>query len=227
MGVKDLLIEWNQRKWEEKNRMMYAEGHEQNLWPWFSDELDPDVLSIIQQYFPQGGRVLDLGTCSGGQAIALAKLGYEVVGTDISETALQKAEVAAARAGLTNIKFLLDDITRSKLEPHQFDLVLDRGCFHSICCFAGVEYVQQVRKLLKPSGILLLKTMSDQERRFVEYNQIGNQKIPMPYHFSPVQITQSLGDFFEIIKIEESYFFSRVTTPPAKAYLSLLSPRQE
>ncbi len=225
MGVKDLLIEWNQRKWEEKNRMMYDQGREENQWPWFSDELDPDVEMLIKQLIPRGARVLDLGTCSGGQAIALAKLGYKLLGTDISETALAKAKFAAARAGVDDIEFVLDDITRSALDDQSFDVILDRGCFHSICCFAGVEYVQQVRRLLKPNGILLLKTMSDQEPRFIEYNQIGNQKIPMPYHFSPAQITQSLGEYFDIKSIDESYFFSRVTNPPAKAYLTVLSPK--
>lgn len=223
MDIKSLLIEWNQKKWEEKNRMMYS-SVEQNIWPWYSNEADPDVLQYLQVNLPIGARILDLGTCSGGQAIALAELGYQVVGTDISETALQKAELAAKSSGLDSVQFLFDDITCSRLPDAEFDVILDRGCFHSICCFAGVEYVQQVLRLLKPEGVLLLKTMSDQEHRFVEYNQIGSQKIPMPYHFSPQQLRRALEGYFKILAIHESYFYSQVTTPPARAYLSIMKP---
>jgi ubiquinone/menaquinone biosynthesis C-methylase UbiE len=222
MNVKDLLIQWNQRKWEEKNRMMYTEGDGSNQWPWFSETLDPDILDYLQKNITPPAHVLDLGTCSGSQAIALARLGYEVVGSDISDTALNRANNALQAEPGLSVKFLHDDITQTSLPEKTFDVILDRGCFHSICCFAGVEYAKNIQRILKPGGVVLLKTMSAKEDRFIEYNQIGNQKIPMPYHFEESQLRQSLGDFFEIESISDSYFYSSVVTPPARAYLTVL-----
>ncbi|HTF95868.1 MAG TPA: class I SAM-dependent methyltransferase [Cellvibrio sp.] len=226
MNIKELLIQWNQRKWEEKNRMMYAEKGSSNQWPWYNEDLDPDILIYIKESGLNNAKILDLGTCSGSQAIALAKLGFDVVGTDISETALKKAVIAKEREIGLSVNFLLDDITQSNLPDANFDLILDRGCFHSICCFAGVEYVKNVQRILKPGGILLLKTMSAKETRFVEYNQIGSQKIPMPYHFEEDQLRKALGDFFNIVSIKESFFYSAVVNPPAKAYLSIIQKNE-
>lgn len=224
MNIKDLLIDWNQKKWEEKNREMY-QATDKNQWPWFSETLDEDILAIIQKVASSDAKILDLGTCSGAQAIALARLGYSVIGSDISETALAKAEAALTKESNLDIAFVLDDITHSKFEAGQFDIILDRGCFHSICCFAGLEYAKEVQRILAPNGLLLLKTMSAKEERFVDYNTIGNQKIPMPYHFEERQIRESLSDFFDIESINDSYFYSDVVNPPAKALLSLLRPK--
>ena len=225
MNVKDLLIQWNQRKWEEKNRAMYSESDSVNQWPWYNDDLDPDILEFLQKNNLQSVRILDLGTCSGTQAIALARLGYDVIGTDISDTALERAHKLKNQEPCLAVQFFHDDITSSKLPDDYFDVILDRGCFHSICCFAGVEYSRNIVRILKPTGVVLLKTMSVKEARFVDYNQIGNQKIPMPYHFDEIQLRKSLGDFFEIKSISESFFYSAVVNPPAKAYLTVLQKK--
>lgn len=224
MSVKDLLIQWNQTKWEEKNRQMYQSDQGKNLWPWFNETLDEDFLDFLRGKDLHGAKILDLGTCSGTQAIELAKLGYVVVGSDISNTALEKAKANAQLHLDLPLAFLWDDITRSNFEANQFDLVFDRGCFHSICCFAGVEYAQNVSRIIKPGGWLVIKAMSAKETRFVDYNKIGNQTIPMPYHFKEEQLRDVLKDYFSVESVQDSYFFSCVVEPPAKAYLATYRP---
>lgn len=56
---------------------------------------------VVERYFPATGRILDLGCGPGREAIALAQLGYEVVGADISEAVLERAQVNAADARVT------------------------------------------------------------------------------------------------------------------------------
>jgi 2-polyprenyl-3-methyl-5-hydroxy-6-metoxy-1,4-benzoquinol methylase len=76
------------------------------------------------------GTALDLGTGPGTQAMALAERGFQVTATDLSVTAIQKAQKQAQEKGL-NVSFVQDDILNSTLDQ-KFDFVLDRGCFHGV-----------------------------------------------------------------------------------------------
>jgi 2-polyprenyl-3-methyl-5-hydroxy-6-metoxy-1,4-benzoquinol methylase len=84
------IVEWNSKKWEQKNITMYTYNNH-NKWPWFYDKLDDDVDNFLTKN-KHSGNILDLGTCSGSQAIALTKFSNNVVGTDVSKTAVQISE---------------------------------------------------------------------------------------------------------------------------------------
>lgn len=221
MDIKQKLQQWNKAKWESKNRAMY-ERFEENRWPWFNDSLDPDIEDFIVTAGLDALDILDLGTCSGSQGIELAKRGHRVVGTDISETALAQAEIAAGREDGLAIEFLIDDITDSALAENRFDLVLDRGCYHSICVFQHYEYVTGIQRVLRPGGILLLKTMSSDEQRFIAYDKIGNRSVQMPYHFTREKLEELLSPHFEVQAIRDSFFYSKIVDPPAQARFSIL-----
>jgi len=220
------FIKWNEQKWEGKNQEMYTGENEDNIWPWFSKTLDLDVINFIEANNIDSAKILDLGTCSGAQAIALANMGFDVVGTDISTTALNKA-ITLAEEQSTQAKphFLIDDILETKLADNQFDLILDRGCFHSICCISTKKYIANLKKILKPGGKIILKTMSLQENRFSGFDTFAGQKIPMPYRFDEEIIRSIFTEHFIIDTIEDSYFYSSVVTPPAQAMLTVLSKK--
>ena len=221
MSIRQRLKAWNKDKWESKNRAMYQE-FEENRWPWFTASLDPDVQDYLDSTGMMAADILDLGTCSGSQAIELARRGHRVVGTDISETALEQAIAGAADEKDLRIEFLIDDITESALAESRFDLLLDRGCYHSLCCFQHLDYVAGVRRVLKPRGILLLKTMSSDETRFIEYDRLGNKTFQMPFHFTRDVLHEFLSPHFDVLEIRDSFFFSDVVDPPAKARFAIL-----
>ncbi|RME81434.1 MAG: methyltransferase domain-containing protein [Zetaproteobacteria bacterium] len=133
--------------------------------PWFFPELDPDIRKALDALgIRPPKRVLDLGCGPGTQAVALAKMGFEVVATDISWTAVETTKNRAKQAGVA-VEALVDDVRASKLEG-PFDLIVDRGVFH---CFADEEdqkrYLETVRRLLAPEGVLLLKCFHKEETR--------------------------------------------------------------
>lgn len=220
-AIKQKLQQWNKQKWESKNREMY-ETHEENRWPWFNEDLDPDIEDYIAAAGSDTLDILDLGTCSGSQGIELAKRGHRVVGTDVSETALEQAERAAGDEDGLAISFLIDDITETALAENQFDLVLDRGCYHSICTFHHYEYVAAIKRVLRPGGVLLLKTMSSDETRYVNYDTIGNKQVQMPYHFTREKLEELMSPQFEVQEIRDSYFYSKVINPAARARFTIL-----
>ena len=110
MITKRELREWNRRTWEHKNHAMYA-THGQNKWPWFYEKLDPDVEQHLLTDDLGALDILDVGTCSGSQAIELARRGHRVVATEISETALAMAQRAASAEGGLAIRFVIDEIS--------------------------------------------------------------------------------------------------------------------
>jgi len=56
--------------------------------------------------------ILDLGCGTGGHCIELAKLGYDVVGLDVSELMIEKASEKSSKEGLQAI-FILGDVTQT------------------------------------------------------------------------------------------------------------------
>lgn len=226
MDKKLTFLEWNQKKWEYKNYLMYKNGRTENKWPWYCAHLDKDIEDFLDEYEISSGRILDLGTCSGSQAIELARRGFDVLGTDISKIALSKAQEARAKLPKdVKVEFAVDDIVTTSLEPDQFDVIIDRGCFHSICVFSAKEYIENMNKLLKDNGKIVLKTMSSKETRFLQYDRVGDKPIPMPYPFTPDILRETFEDHFNIEKIEDSLFYSTVTDEPGKALLTILSKK--
>jgi 2-polyprenyl-3-methyl-5-hydroxy-6-metoxy-1,4-benzoquinol methylase len=221
MTTKREVQDWNKHKWENKNHAMY-EKFGQNKWPWFFDKLDPDTDEYLRANGLNSLDILDVGACSGSQGIELARRGHRVVGTDISETAVEQAKLAAARESGLAVSFLIDDIAESRLNDNQFDLVLDRGCYCSICSFNHEEYVASVRRVLRPGGVLLLKTMSSEDRRFISYDKVGDREVQMPFHFTEVQLRTLFSPHFVIEQMRDSYFYSSVLDQPAQARFVIL-----
>lgn len=100
---------------------------------------------------PRGGRCLDLGCGDGGTSgVFLQGAGYEYVGADISETA-----VAAARGkGLEAVT--IRDASSLPFSAGEFDAVV---CFEVIEHLFDIEStLREVRRVLKPGGVLVLST---------------------------------------------------------------------
>ena len=108
-----------------------------------------------------GARILDIGCGTGRHAIELAKRGYAVVGIDLSESLLKKAEEKALARGL-GIDFQRID-ARSLPFASEFDLaiMLCEGAFPlmetdemNFCILQGAA------KALKPGGKLIFTTLN-------------------------------------------------------------------
>jgi len=169
--------------------------------PWFHLELDPDVEKTLNQLNLTTGTALDIGTGPGTQAMALAARGFQVTATDLSQTAIQKAAEKSQEKGL-NIDWQQDDVLNSKLAG-EFDLILDRGCFHVLPPERRQDYVSLVHKLLKPKGYLFLKCFSHLETR-----ENG------PYRFTPEEISEIFSSKLQVISVEETVLSGNLESPP-------------
>lgn len=179
--------------------------------PWFNPDLDPDVEEALLTLDLSNGTALDLGTGPGTQAIALAERGFQVIATDLSETAVLQAAAKASDRGL-EISFRQDDILNSHLD-RSFDFILDRGCFHVLPPDRREDYVQTVANLLKPKRYLLLKCFSSQETR-----ESG------PYRFTPEEIQQIFAPRFHFRSVTQTVYHGTLDPLP-KALFCILEKR--
>lgn len=121
-------------------------------------------LGWVEELFARGeirGSVLDAGCGGGHNAIWLAERGHEVVGADISPTAIGRAREKAAARGVA-VTFIAGDLCELAGFDGRFDTVVDIGCFHSV---RGEEdrarYAAALRRACRPGARLHLRAFSD------------------------------------------------------------------
>src|SRR5438876_9193375 len=82
---------------------------------------------------PPYGPALDIGTGSGIWGIKLAERGWQVVGIDIVEKALERARDRVKNSGV-QMRLVQGDVTALPLDDvgSEFKLILDTGTFHGL-----------------------------------------------------------------------------------------------
>jgi len=94
--------------------------------PWDTATPDTVLVEIIGSGLIAPGRTLEIGCGTGTNAIFLAERGFDVLGIDISDVAIEKAR-ANARG---RCRFEVADFLAVPPAGERFDFVFDRGCFH-------------------------------------------------------------------------------------------------
>ena len=112
--------------------------------------------------------VLDCSCGIGTQVIGLARLGYRVRGTDISERSLERARIEAARRGV-NISFAVCDFRDLKPVEGVFDVVIscDNAVPHLLTDDDLAQAFRAMRSKLRPGGLLLI-TVRDYDQALVD-----------------------------------------------------------
>jgi 3-polyprenyl-4-hydroxybenzoate decarboxylase len=124
--------------------------------PWASATCDADIAEALVAHAPSGGRLLDVGCGLGQVARHAAERGYQVVATDLSETALHVARETAGR----DIVWLQDDICATRL-CGPFDVIVDRATVHTLPAARVHAWAQSMRRLTAPGAIVIVKAHRD------------------------------------------------------------------
>ena len=177
-----------QRDWEKLYRAESVEAM-----PWYYPGLDPDLKRALKGLKLASGSALDLCTGPGTQAFALSGLGFRVTAMDISGTAVRKAVKKAREEGL-KIDFIRKDFLKAGMKD-KFDLVFDRGCFHTLPPGLRGDYLGAIGALIRPGGYLFLKCFSH-----IEKMEGG------PYRFTPGEIRGLFGKNFKILSIRHTVY---------------------
>jgi SAM-dependent methyltransferase len=177
--------------------------------PWYNENLDSDLEEELHCRKITNGKFLDLGTGPATQAIWLAKLGFKVTGSDLSEAAIKRARTVYANE--KNVNFIVGDILHSTLKENEFDYIFDRGCFHVLLPADRQRYITKIKQILKDNGILFLKCFSDKEPR-----QEG------PYKFSQGEIRGLFSKCFRIDSIKEAVYQGTLDPFPKALFAAMI-----
>lgn len=104
-------------------------------------------LKLVERAFrliPETHRVLDIPCGAGRVTILLARLGYSVIGAELSEPMISATRENIARAGLT-CPVHREDIERMSYEDSAFDTIV---CFRLFHHFPSIEVRRRVVKEL-------------------------------------------------------------------------------
>ena len=119
--------------------------YKKELVPW--SNAPANLLKNFVEYLPKGAKILDLGCGRGRNSFFLERLGFEVLGLDISETAIQQAKDKNSKC-----KFKVFDLMHEEW-PKDFDAVIDFGFYHFLPSQYRKEYVSKLNNTLNNKGI--------------------------------------------------------------------------
>ncbi len=121
--------------------------------PWDTGVSPPELLEFIAQH--QAGRAIDIGCGTGTNVVTLAQAGWKVTGVDFAPHAIKLAGQRVARAGV-QAELSVKDATRLEGIKGPFDFAFDLGCFHTIPQASRDKYLEQLDRILAPSGFWLM-----------------------------------------------------------------------
>lgn len=188
--------------------------YESNALPWDVGRPDRNLTAMISAHAVRPGRVLELGCGTGSDSLWLAAAGFAVTAVDIAPRAIERARAKAAEARAA-VEHRLADVLNDPIPGAPYDLVYDRGCFHT-CSDAEsrVRFVERVSDWLKPSGHWI--------------SLIGNADGPRlevgPPRWSALEITTVVEPRFEILELRAGFFEA---DSPVSAWVCVMRKRVE
>jgi len=192
----------------------YRERYESGDTPWDVGQPDFNLIEVVTNTPILSCQVLDIGCGTGDNSIWLAQNGFQVIGTDTSEIALQKAKEKASRANV-ECDFVLADFLKSEIAGAPFGFIFDRGCFHS---FSAEEerrrFAQHVAGHLEDAGLWLTIVGNADEHR----------QGPGPPQRTAGDIVLAVEPYFEVLSLISSHFGSNRPNPP-RAWRCLMQKR--
>ena len=184
----------------------YYKENDVEKMPWYEKDLDLDLKEEIELKNLHSGKFLDLGTGPGTQAMQISNLGFDVTGSDLSNSAIERAKKL-----YPNTSYIVGDILNSKFLDNAFDYILDRGVFHIFEQEKLPDYLRQIKRILKKNGILFLKCMSVEEKNLEDGKG--------PFLYSKAQIKEIFENNFEIESIRDSVYYGTIKPLPKSLFV--------
>ena len=193
----------------------FTERYRQGSAPWDIGKADFNLVQAVTTLPIDPCRALDIGCGTGDNAVWLSQQGFQVVGVDASEIAIEKAREKAARANVT-CTFAVLNILKSHVEGAPFDFAFDRGCFHTLdSASERKNFAKQVSRHLGENGVWLSLLGNADEKR------IG----PGPPQRSARDIVNAVEPYVEILSLVSGHFGSNSSDPP-RAWVCLMRKRR-
>jgi SAM-dependent methyltransferase len=172
---------------------------EQDVRPWDTGVVEPELKRCTTEDLREEKlkSALEIGCGTGTNAIWLAEQGMDVVGTEISPTAIKAANAKLA-GKIMSVRFVDHDIVASSpVQPGTIDFVFDRGVFHVMSAEQKQSFVKHVAEALIPGGWWLCMAGSADETKPDDKG---------PPRLTAAQFIAAIEPAFELHSINRSHF---------------------
>jgi ubiquinone/menaquinone biosynthesis C-methylase UbiE len=142
-----------------------------------------------------GQRVLDVCCGTGDQAVHLARLGAEVDGIDLDPAMIAVAEARRRRFDRDNLRFQLADAAALPFGAALFDAAAISLALHEKTFDTRLKVVSEMRRVVKPGGVIVLADFSVPARRFFSFIEslVGGE------HYANFKDYQSGGGLLKLV----------------------------
>ncbi len=141
---KNIIDEFGSRATRER----YTRTAEQGFWE--SEEI------LVKKYFKPNSSILDIGCGSGRTTIPLFKMGFKVIGVDITPQMIEIAK-KVAKAKSLDIDYRVGDATNLKFQDNYFDnaIFANNGWTQIPSAPKRQKALNEIYRVLKPNGIYI------------------------------------------------------------------------
>jgi tellurite methyltransferase len=125
------------------------------------EDFGPARLLVDNIQLLPAGRALDVAMGTGGNAVYLAKKGFNVEGVDISSEAVRSALDQAREAGVT---------LKARVADLESDYHIEKSAYNVIICFNYLQrsFITQIKDGLRVGGIVVYETFTVDQAQFGE-----------------------------------------------------------
>jgi len=116
--------------------------------------------------------VLDLGCGTGRHCIYLAKKGFDVIGVDVSKSALKMAKEWALKEKLKNVSFVSGTMTNIPFSKGHFDAAISVSVIHHAVKKDITQTLAEVHRVLKKNGLFCANVASVKDPRYGEGEEV-------------------------------------------------------
>jgi SAM-dependent methyltransferase len=145
--------------------------------------------------------VLDAGCGTGEHALLFAERGLDVLGIDVSATAISRARAKAEHRGL-DAEFVVGDVLALDRLNRSFRTIVDSGVFHLFDDTDRHRYVASLASAMEPDGVLHLLCFSE--------HTPGNEG---PRRVTQAELREAFADGWRVERIEAAEFEVRPDWP--------------
>jgi SAM-dependent methyltransferase len=160
------------------------------------------------KYFPKSGKVLELGAGQGQDTRFFAEHGYDVVSTDLEDSALERSKSKLPEK-------LQSKVTIQKLDLREdfpfgsdsFDVVYAHLSLHYFDIETTYKILNQITRVLKPGGVIAFFTNSTTDPEYGTGEQIEPDFFQIDNvtkrYFSVESTRKFISDFYQINLLDD------------------------
>jgi len=165
------------------------------------------IVESLSLFKESGARIfLDLGCGVGRNSIYLGKEGFDVIGVDISRSALKKAK-AWSKIERVNVMVLRASMTNLPFVRQAFHAVISVSVIHHALKKDVKTTIEEIRTVLKDNGLFLANLLSAEDYRYGFGEKLENGTFRIVEKFEERQF-EEVHHFFskkEILTLLEGF----------------------